>query len=76
MAPQPVDPAAGQHRGGAGGPVQGLELQTNVHTKVRNHGEGPYPTRAFSWLIVPTNSALVGGFSVIRNFRADSRLKL
>ena len=26
-----------------------LELQTKVHTKVRNHGEGPY---SFSWLKV------------------------
>ena len=29
------------------------ELQTKVHTKVRNHGEGPY-TRALSWLKIAT----------------------
>ena len=33
------------------------ELETKVHTKVRNHGEGPYtPTRAFSWLKAATTA--------------------
>ena len=33
-----------------------IELQTKDHTKVYNHGEGPYPTRAFSWLRAATTA--------------------
>ena len=33
-----------------------LELQTNVHMKVRNHGDVPYLTRAFSWLKAATSA--------------------
>ena len=35
--------------------LYGLELETKVHPKVRNHGEGP-PTRAFSWLKAATTA--------------------
>ena len=33
---------------------QSVELQTKVHTMVRNHGKGP--TRTFSWLKEPTSA--------------------
>ena len=32
-----------------------LEIQTKVHPKVRNHGEGPI--RAFSWLKAATTAS-------------------
>ena len=57
-----------------------VELETEVHTKVRNHGEGPYK----GLLLVESGyyhfhiEALVGAFSVIvkTDCEADGKIPL
>ena len=44
--------------------ISTLELETKVHPKVRNHGEGPY-YRAFSWLKAATT---VFTFKTLRHY--------